>query len=82
MIKNLHLYWLCSISSDGLAHVFIDQKIAYLQIKEGSRPVIVKQFARYFNIIEAISDGNLDEDSLFHSGFSRRNADRNEENRS
>jgi hypothetical protein len=27
MTNKFHLYWFCSISSDGLAHVLVDQTI-------------------------------------------------------
>jgi hypothetical protein len=56
--------------------------MVHLRIEEGSRPLTINQFAKDYNIIEAISDSNLDEDSMFHSGFNERKGDRNEENRS
>jgi hypothetical protein len=39
------------------------------------------QFTSDFDIAKAISDGNFDEDSLFHSGLNIWKADRNEEYR-
>jgi hypothetical protein len=49
-------------------------------MKEGSRLVVVNQFSSDFNIAEAISDDNLDKDSLFHSDINIRKVDRNKEN--
>jgi hypothetical protein len=39
MINNFHLYWSCSISSDRLAHVLIDQTIRYLLTMERSKEI-------------------------------------------
>jgi hypothetical protein len=39
---------------------------------------MVNQFANDFDIAEALSDGNLDEDSLFHSRLNMRKVDRDE----
>jgi hypothetical protein len=42
---------------------------------------MVIQFTSHFDIAEAISDDNLDEDLLFRSGLNKWKADRNEEYR-
>jgi hypothetical protein len=54
--------------------------ITYLGIRDNFRSVMINQFASDFDIAEAISDGNLDKDSLFHSGLNMRKIDRNEDN--
>jgi hypothetical protein len=62
------------------AHEKMAFLIACLQIREGLKPVMVNQFASDFDIAEAISDGNLDEDSSCFSGLNVRKAHRNEDN--
>jgi hypothetical protein len=64
-----------------LLHQKLAFPIAYLRIRESSTSVIVSTFASDFDIVEVTSDGNLDEDLLFHSGFNIWKADRNEDNR-
>jgi hypothetical protein len=50
--------------------------MAYLQIRENSKRVMLDQFVNDFNIAEAIFENNLDEYSLFHSTLNLHKADR------